>query len=151
MKQKQTMTEKESSQMKSKPILIVLAMLLMAGGTALATPRAFEQSTKPWLNRSSTKPEKGVPAAPSGTTIAMACPKCTSVTKLVKRDVGTKPGHGQQLVAVSVHQCAGCRDEMVRKQASKNVALVHACTDCGSQLANCCATTMDKVSTKGMI
>ena len=137
--------------MKSKPILIGLAMLLVAGGTALAGGRSTDQSTKPWLNRNSVKSEREVQAAPNGTTIGMACPKCTSVTELVKRDIGTKPGHGRKEVAVSVHQCPGCGDEMVRKRGSKDVAWVHTCKDCGSKSVDCCATTLPKVPTKGMI
>jgi hypothetical protein len=137
--------------MKSKPVLIVLATLLVAGGTAFATPRAFENSTKPWLNRGSVKSEKEVQAAPKGTTMVMACPKCKSTTVLVERDLGTKTGHGQKEVAVSVHQCRGCGDELVRKQAPKDVVWVHTCRDCSSESVYCCATTSAKVPTKGMI
>jgi len=137
--------------MKSKSILIVLGALLVAGGTAPATPRALEYSTKPWLNRSSGRSGAAYQVAPASASADMTCLKCTNSTMIVKRDVGTKPWQGRKEIAVSVHQCPACRDEMVRRQASKDAVLVHACRDCGSQSVSCCATTQAKEPTRGMM
>jgi hypothetical protein len=136
--------------MKSKPILSLLAVLLVAGSTAFAEGRAIDQSTKPWVNGGQSKPDKKVQVVLSTGSVAMSCEKCKSVTEMRKRDIG-KPGYRQELVAVSVHQCAGCRDEFVRKQGTKDMMLVHKCADCGSKSVYCCATTMPKVPTNGMM
>lgn len=73
---------------------------------------------------------------------AMPCPECKTVTVAVKRDIGTKPGHGTEIVHYSVDACPGCHLRMVSKLTSTSP--VHVCTMDGVETTRCCTPTSPK-------
>lgn len=83
----------------------------------------------------------------SGDQVAMACPKCKTVTVSY---VDEGKGAVKQTKTTERHQCPGCKTSIkttgVGKQATDQV--VHTCQKCGSDLAFCCSLKGGK--TKGM-
>lgn len=123
-----------------------LFLTLTFASVSGANTEARRQSTKPWVF-GPLKDEKQLAALPDSSMIAMACAKCQSVVVMEKRQLTTKPGHGQEIVAVSVHQCPGCGGKMERKLGTKEVTWIHTCSQCGDESVFCCATTPGKRTT----
>ena len=91
---------------------------------------------------------RDVEALKVGDQVAMACPKCKTIT-VTKVEEGK--GAVKRNVSREQHQCPGCGNLIkttgVGKAATDKV--VHVCKNCGSELAFCCALTKDG-TTKGM-
>ena len=89
-----------------------------------------------------------VQALKAGDQVAMACPKCKTIT-VTKVEEGK--GAVKRNVSREQHQCPGCANIIkisgVGKAATQKVE--HVCKNCGSDLAFCCALTKDG-ATKGM-
>ncbi|MEO7300867.1 MAG: hypothetical protein ABI042_20060 [Verrucomicrobiota bacterium] len=79
-----------------------------------------------------------IEALKPGDTVAMACPKCKTIT-ISKVEEGK--GSVKRNVTREQHQCPGCGNVIkttgVGKAATDKV--VHVCSKCGSELAFCCA------------
>ena len=143
-----TLVKKENMKRIRSLSVATLFLTLTLASVSGADTDARRQSTKPWVF-GPLKDEKQLAALPDSSMIAMACSKCQSVVVMEKRQLTTKPGHGQETVAVSVHQCPGCGGKMERKDGTKQVTWVHTCSQCGDQSAFCCATSPGEV-TPGM-
>ena len=126
--------------MKLNPITAVLMASLVVGGTSFAGKGGVGGSSKAWFGVGATKSDQELQTAPDSATKPMTCTKCQSTTKLVKRDIAPKPGHGTKEVLVSVHECASCGSAMTRKLGTKEIELVHACLAKNESL-DCCKTT----------
>lgn len=81
-----------------------------------------------------------VDALKVGDQVAMACPKCKTIT-VTKVEDGK--GSVKGTVVRDQHLCPGCGNEIkttgVGKAATDKV--VHVCKKCGSDMAFCCATS----------
>ena len=128
-----------------KKVLSIIAVIALTALTANAAQDA-NQSTKPWNTLTHIQTTNDFAALPANATIAMSCPKCKSVTMIVKENITTKPGHGTVETALQVDQCPGCGGKMTTQL--KQTKMVHTCSMCGAG-AFCCATTPGK-PTPGM-
>lgn len=135
--------------MKYVTYLSVLTFVLASATISLA--QDYSKSSKEYNRKAFQKIEtaKAVEDLPKGTEVAMACSKCKSVTTLVKREVGTKPGHGTVEEMLTVHECPGCGGKITTKSVGKETQLTHTCSKCGDDSAYCCATKPGE-KTQGM-
>lgn len=94
------------------------------------------------------KTPQDIESLQSGDVVAMACPKCKTIT-FTTIEEGRNPAKVSKVVGK--HQCPGCKSEFEIKGAGKGATekLVHTCQKCGSDLAFCCAINKDEI-TKGM-
>jgi len=125
---------------------VMTAALLTVSAAKVVRAQDASQSTKPWNTLTQIKTTNDFAALPDNATIAMSCPKCKSVTTIIKENVTTKPGHGTVEVALQVDQCPGCGGKITTEL--KQTKMIHTCSMCGAG-AYCCATTPGK-STSGM-
>ncbi len=111
----------------------------------------YSKSSKEWNRKTFKKVEtvKEIEDLPKETEIAMACPKCKSVTILVKKELATKPGHGTVEESLTVDPCPGCGGKITTKHSGKETIMVHTCNKCGDESPYCCATK-PKEKTEGM-
>ena len=130
----------------NKLITVMTAVLLTVSATKIVCAQDASQSTKPWNTLTHIKTTNDFVALPSNATIAMSCPKCKSVTTIIKENITTKPGHGTIEAALQVDQCPGCGGKITTEL--KQTKMVHTCSMCGGG-AFCCATTPGK-ATPGM-
>jgi predicted RNA-binding Zn-ribbon protein involved in translation (DUF1610 family) len=146
---RQTIKKKEKTMKKILSLSVTTLLLTVVLAPVSAADTSIRrQSTKFW-EFGPLKSEEELNKLPDNSMIAMACSKCQSVVVMQKRQLGTKPGHGTQVVGVSVHRCPGCGGKMERKVGTKQVAWVHTCSQCGDESPFCCATTRGE-ATRGM-
>jgi hypothetical protein len=126
--------------------VMTAALLTVLAAKVVRAQDAASQSTKPWVALTHIQTTNDFAALPDNATIAMSCPKCKSVTTIIKENVTTKPGHGTIEAALQVDQCPGCGGKMTTEL--KQTKMVHTCSMCGAG-AFCCATTPGK-PTSGM-
>jgi hypothetical protein len=84
-----------------------------------------------------------------GDMIAMACPKCKTIT--VTR-INTEKGHIQTTTTGLEHLCPGCEQKfvVVGQGKGKHDVVKHVCKKCGSTDAFCCVEKKDGAPTSGM-
>src|SRR5258708_5289412 len=107
----------------NKLMTVTTAVLLAVSTTKVVHAQDASQSTKPWNTLTHIKTTNDFVALPGNATIAMSCPKCKSVTMIIKENVTTKPGHGTVEEALQVDQCPGCGGKMTTEL--KQTKLVH--------------------------
>src|SRR5882672_1961951 len=125
----------------NKLMTVMTTVLLAVSTTRAVRAQDASQSTKPWNTLTHIKTTNDFVALPGNATIVMSCPKCKSVTMIIKENVTTKPGHGTIETALQVDQCPGCGGKMTTEL--KQTKMVHTCSMCGAG-AFCCATTSGK-------
>ena len=84
-----------------------------------------------------------------GDMIAMACPKCKTITVTY---VNTEKGHIKTTTTGEEHLCPGCEQKftVVGEGKGKRDVVTHVCTKCGSTDAFCCVSKKEGTPTKGM-
>jgi hypothetical protein len=84
-----------------------------------------------------------------GDMVAMACPKCTTITVTY---INTEKGHIKTTAPGQEHLCPGCEQKfvVVGEGKSKHDTITHVCKKCGSTEAFCCVMKKDSELTKGM-
>ena len=84
-----------------------------------------------------------------GDMVAMACPKCKTVTVTY---VNTEKGHIKTATTVPADMCPGCEQKftVVGEGKGKHNVVTHVCKKCGSTDAFCCVMKKDGEPTKGM-
>lgn len=118
---------------------IFASIILMGGGVSNAQDESH--STRVWRGEfKKVESAKEAEDLPKGSQIAMACSKCKSMTMIVKKELGTKPGHGMTEEAVSVDKCPGCGGKITTKSSGKETTYTHTCSVCGDDSAFCCAS-----------
>jgi hypothetical protein len=85
-----------------------------------------------------------------GDSIAMACPKCKSVS--VEFITQESRGHVTTMTPGEKHLCPGCGGSMTVEGVGKGASthFEHVCSVCGSDSAFCCATSTNSPPTTGM-
>jgi RNase P subunit RPR2 len=84
-----------------------------------------------------------------GDMIAMACPKCKTITVTY---IETTKGHIKEEKATQKHLCPGC-ETTIKTEGQGKLAkdvVVHVCKTCGSEDAFCCTMKKGSGPTKGM-
>jgi predicted RNA-binding Zn-ribbon protein involved in translation (DUF1610 family) len=109
----------------------------------------YSKSSRPWGMYKQVEKTSDLEALPADASVAMACAKCKSVVVMSKKDMATKPGHGQTDSIAVVDKCPGCGGKITRKESGKETQLQHVCSKCGADSAYCCASTGDG-KTEGM-
>ena len=90
-----------------------------------------------------------VEAVKPGDSIAMACPKCKTITvTVVTQDTKTKT----KLLPHEKHLCPGCKSTvtLVGSKAHNKQVIKHVCKVCGDESAFCCVSKPGDGPTKGM-
>ncbi len=84
-----------------------------------------------------------------GDMIAMACPKCQTITVTF---IKTEKGHIQTATPGQEHLCPGCEQKfvVVGEGKNKHEVVTHVCKKCGSKDAFCCIARKGEEATKGM-
>src|SRR5258706_11366362 len=126
----------------NKLMTVMTAVLLTVSAAKVVRAQDASQSTKPWNTLTHIKTTNDFVALPGNATIAMSCPKCKSVTMIIKENVTTKPGHGTIEEALQVDQCPGCGGKITTEL--KQTKMVHTCSKCGSGSALFCSTMPGK-------
>ncbi len=139
--------EKQTNGMKGKmktnvvrKLSVIAAMALTAVLITLAPANANAQkgAGAAALIGKSLNTVADIDALKPGEQVAMACPKCKTIT-ISKVQEGK--GAVKETRAREQHQCPGCGNVIkttgVGKAATDKV--VHVCSKCGSDLAFCCA------------
>jgi hypothetical protein len=123
----------------------VCSAAAIAAGVGLAMLAGAADSTKgaQRLNELSViRTAAEAEALKPGDMIAMACPKCKSITVAY---VGPKTAKAtESFVKVGEkHLCSGCRStmEVVGVQKGAHTEIKHVCNSCGDDSAYCCATS----------
>ncbi len=113
------------------------------GATLLVQP-----SRGHWQGHLITTPED-VAALKDGDMVAMACPKCKTITITT---VKIEKGHIQTTTPGEKHLCPGCDSRLVTEGTGHQAKtkLVHVCKACGSEDAFCCAMKKGEGPTQGM-
>jgi len=85
-----------------------------------------------------------------GDMVAMACPKCKTVTLT---HVKTEKGHIKTTTSTEEDVCPGCDQKftLVGEGKEKHKVVTHVCKKCGSPDAFCCVMKKDGEATKGMV
>lgn len=84
-----------------------------------------------------------------GDTVAMACPKCKTITLTI---IKTEKGHIKTATPGQEHLCPGCEQKfvVVGEGKGKHDVVTHVCKKCGSKDAFCCVLRQGEEATKGM-
>jgi hypothetical protein len=84
-----------------------------------------------------------------GDMVAMACPKCKTVTVT---HVNTEKGHINTATTAPEDMCPGCGQKftVVGEGKDKHSVVTHVCKKCGSTDAFCCVMRKDSAGTEGM-
>jgi len=124
-----------------------LAALLALPSYGVAQVKGAEKLLK--LNRIQSPAD--VQQVQAGDRVVMSCPKCKDIwVKTVEPTF--KATHPKETHLVREHQCPGCGSQKVIQGhgKTKTTTLVHVCTACGSQDANCCVMRKGGEPTPGM-
>lgn len=128
-------------------LMIAVAMMtwLANSGRSEAQVKGGERQ----LNLLGIKTRADVQALKPGDAVAMACPKCKTVTVTY---VSVEKGHIKNTTTGTEHLCPGCDAKFVTSGHGKAMtqSVIHICKKCGSKDAFCCATSSGSGPTIGM-
>jgi hypothetical protein len=128
---------------------IIIAIGIAAGTVNTANGADAGVKGKPPYVWSHIENLADVEAIKPGDSIAMACPKCKTITMtLVTQDTKTK----SKLIPGKKHLCPGCNSTItvVGSKAHNEQVIKHVCKVCGDESAFCCITKPGGSATKGM-
>lgn len=124
-------------------LAVAVAMTLLSAATLGAQEKGASHLMKPITS------SQDVAGLQAGDMVAMACPKCKTVTITY---IQTEKGHIKTAVPGQEHLCPGCEQKFVVVGEGKNKrdTITHVCRKCGSTDAFCCVMKKGAEPTKGM-
>lgn len=124
-------------------LAMVVSMSLLFEATAQAQQKGASKLMKPIASYSEVANLK------DGDMVAMACPKCKTITVTYIR---TEKGHIKTSTPGEEHLCPGCEQKfvVVGEGKSKHDSITHVCKKCGSTDAFCCVLKHSDKATEGM-
>lgn len=127
-------------------LMIAMGMATWLTGSARAEDQV--KGGERQLNLLGIKTRADVAALKPGDAIAMACPKCKTVTVTY---MSVEKGHIKTTTTGAEHLCPGCDAKFVTTGHGKAMTqtVVHICKQCGSKDAFCCATSSGSGTTVG--
>lgn len=120
------------------------------GGAAKLMPKTWNWwETKGSVQLRPITSAEDVAALKDGDLVAMACPKCKTITMAYAH---TEKGHIQTTTTGQLHLCPGCDSRLVTEGYGHQAKtrLVHTCKACGSTDVFCCVMTQGEGPSKGM-
>ena len=130
-------------------VALIMTVMVMTFGTINANGADTGVKGNPPYVWSHIETLADVEAIKPGDSIAMACPKCKTITvTLVTQDTKTK----SKLIPGEKHLCPGCNSTItvVGDKAHNKQVIKHVCKVCGDESAFCCVTRPGGGPTKGM-
>ncbi len=133
--------------MKSPNIPLALAMAMVMSFLFASAWGAQEKGASKLMKPITTYND--VASLKDGDMVAMACPKCKTVTLTV---ITTQKGHIKTAVPAEEHLCPGCEQKfvVVGEGKDKHDTITHICKKCGSTDAFCCVAKPRGKPTVGM-
>jgi hypothetical protein len=122
---------------------MAVAVTLLSAATVGAQGKGASKLMKPITS------SQDVAGLKDGDMVAMACPKCTTITVTY---INTEKGNIKTTAPGQEHLCPGCEQKfvVVGEGKSKHDTITHVCKKCGSTEAFCCVMKKDSELTKGM-
>jgi hypothetical protein len=126
--------------------MAVLSGLLVSGPTTVQAQRGAGFQSQ--MQGRPLKSRQDIESLKSGDLVAMACPKCKTITMSY---VEEGRGANKPTKVGATHICPGCKTTIETVGVGKNATdeVKHVCQKCGSDMAYCCSIKKEEL-TKGM-